>query len=549
MSVAYKETIKKERWGYKELVRHYENGDIEELCTQFDQLRQCDKVLNRTVKHPDGSEEGYDQWDNLEHQILSDGTTLGYNKGILHTKYFPDGSVQNFHDNGQVSTYKNADRTLFIHYDKEGNITLKADYQQKHFIVYASPDEIKYEFSPQKTYINLKHVKLFKLGIKDRNKENHWVEDTTLSPHKKTVIFFGGDATWGPKEANGYLDSVIDIFGISEEQLRDIQLVSGYRQKCRDIIANYTNETGVDFDYDGFQHQVYKQEILLKLMPFMAQNYNGAWERILPQQLCSNFRNIMLMSHCYGAKDICIMADVLKQTMTKLGYSREIQKKALQQVVCITNNTQREFNDNTGFTVYHRYSVSDGQGRKQYDKQYSADYPIFLESYAPFHNRKKSLAAFVSVNKNELLMVFNRVISRNFTEDEHNCAFWTIDKKMLTAVGKMQADLIRSLGQYWLNNHAEIKNAVEFLKQSVQSIKLRQKTSAALIAGNRLRRLKINPLHNPAIIETAYLKYKHTGLPPEEHGAWKLLSEEAKSDKPTQEPSGLFVELSKILSR
>ena len=107
MPIAYKETVKKERWGHKELVRHYENGDIEELRTQYDQIKQCDKILNRTVKHPDGSEEAFNQWDKLEHRILSDGTALGYNNGVLHTKYFPDGSMQNFHDNGNVSFYKN----------------------------------------------------------------------------------------------------------------------------------------------------------------------------------------------------------------------------------------------------------------------------------------------------------------------------------------------------------------------------------------------------------------------------------------------------------
>lgn len=541
MSVAYKETVKNEKFGYKEIVRQYDNGDIEELLTEYDQRHRRHKIINRTVKHPDGSEEGYNQWDKLEHQVLSDGTTLGYNNGVLHTKYFPDGSMQNFYENGNVSLYKSTDKSLFIHYDENGKITLKEDYKQKHFIAYAPSGEIKYEFSPQKTYINLKYTKSFKLGVKDRNHENHWVEDTTLNPNRKTVFFFGGNATNNAKEANGYLNSVIDIFGIKDEQLNNIQLVSCYRQKTVDIFAGYLKETRNDFNVEDFKAEICRREILLKLMPFMAHKINGAWERIPPRQLYANFRNLMLMSHCYGSKDICTVADVLRQTMDKLGYGFDVQKHALRQVVCITNNTQREFNDKTGFTVFHRYSVYDGQWKKQYDKHYSDDYPVFLENYPAFRQYKKSRAAFVNLHRNEMLLIFNKVLRYKCNQDEHNAAFWTVDKKVLNSAGRMQAALIKNMGQHWLNDNDEITHAAEFLKKSAKSVRLLQKISAAFIAGHRLKRDKINSLYNPAIINAAYLKYKQSALLPEEqHGAWKLLSEEAKANTPQSNYNNMF---------
>ena len=145
-------------------------------------------------------------------------------------------------------------------------------------------------------------------------------------------------------------------------------------------------------------------------------------------------------------------------------------------------------------------------------------------------------------------MVFNRVL-QTLGEDEHNSAFWTTDKKILTSAGKMQAAIIKSMGQYWLNGCSEIKSAADFIKKSVSNRKLLQKIATAFIAGNRLQKHKMNPLHNSAIIDTAYLKYKHSWLPPEEHGAWKLLSEEAKADKPEPRNSGLYFVFADIFSR
>ncbi len=543
MSVAYKETIKNEKFGYKEIVRQYDNGDIEELYTEYDQRHQQDKILHRTIKHPDGSAESYNQWNQLEHRTLSDGTSLDYNNGILHTKCLSDGTKEEYFDNGQISLYKNSDGSLIMSYYENGEKSMTADYKNKHFIAYSADGEIKFNLTPEQSYINTRYYPVIKLGIKDRNHENHWQENAVLNPNKKTILFFGGSGTYDGKAANGYLNSVIDIFGMSGTQIADTQLVSAYRSIKHETLGHYISLTDNGFDIKEYKKQTYKKEILSKLMPFMAQQYNGAWERIPPQRLYANFRNLMLISHCYGTKDIYNVADILRQTLNKLGYSTDIQKHALSQIICITNNTQHDFSTKTGFTAYHRYSVFDGQWKKQYNKQYSDNYPVFLEDYPAFHQYKKSKTAFINLNKKEMLLVFNKVLHYQCGKDEHNSAFWTVDRKLLTSAGKMQAELIKSIGQHWFDDNSEITSAADFMKQSTQNLKLRQQISAAFINGLKLQKDKINPLHNHSILSSAYQKFKSMGFSPEKHGVWKLLSEQAKKDTPQERCAGLYMDV------
>ena len=146
-------------------------------------------------------------------------------------------------------------------------------------------------------------------------------------------------------------------------------------------------------------------------------------------------------------------------------------------------------------------------------------------------------------------MVFSKVLKYCCGKDEHSAAFWTRDSKILTSVGKMQAAVIKCMGQYWLSDNSPINGAAEFMKQSVQNLKLRQQISAALITGRKLQKDKMNPLHNHSILGAAYEKYKSSGFPAEKHGAWKLLSEQAKTEEPISNPCGLYIDFYKEFSR
>jgi hypothetical protein len=225
--------------------------------------------------------------------------------------------------------------------------------------------------------------------------------------------------------------------------------------------------------------------------------------------------------------------------MTKLGYSPDIQKHALKQIVCITNNNWRDFQDKNGFTTFHRYSVFDGQEYKSYPAEYSDDYPVFLEKHLPFHKFNGRQGAFVNINKNEMLMVYDKII-KSGGGSEHNEAFLTSDGKMMTNVGKLQARITQQLGQFWLQNRQNITSADDFLLKSVKGTNLEKYCDTFLQNGRKLQKLKSNPLHNPSIITAEYNKYKNGVLSETEHGVYKLLSPSAKHPAPKEDTADLL---------
>ena len=255
----------------------------------------------------------------------------------------------------------------------------------------------------------------------------------------------------------------------------------------------------------------------------------------------------MLMSHCCGADDLVKMSSVLRQTMTELGYSADVQKQALKQIICITNNNWREFNDNNGFTVFHRYSVYDGQGYKAYKAQYSSDYPVFLEGYLPFRKFDGKKAAFVSIKKDEMLMVFDKILKYGGDESEHNTAFFTTDNKLLTHVGRLQAQLFKRMGQFWLQDNHSIRSAADFLRKSVEGTLLAKHVEKFMQNGKKLQKAKINPIHNPSIIKKEYKKYEQNMMLGDEHGAYKLLSDTAKKARPRKKVHGIYMDLERCL--
>ena len=60
--------------------------------------------------------------------------------------------------------------------------------------------------------------------------------------------------------------------------------------------------------------------------------------------------------------------------------------------------------------------------------------------------------------------------------------------------------------------------------------------------GKKLQKDKMNPIHNPSIIDAEYTKYKQNMMLNDEHGAYKLLSDKAKKARPQANPYGCYYE-------
>lgn len=377
----------------------------------------------------------------------------------------------------------------------------------------------------------------FRLGLKTQANRQHWTEDFELDPKKKTVLSLGGGGTLSGYDANGNVNDAVDVLGFTPAQTENMQLVSCYRQ--RNLEGDYVGE---------FNRQIWQ-----RFKPFMAwKNENGQYERLTNDELAANFRNLIVQAHCAGANELPLLNNALKNVMTKLGYAASAQKYALRQIICITNNSQRELTDRLDFTTIHRYSVTDGQARPTYKKDDSAAYPAFIGDSTIFKQKNGRKAAFVELKSNEMLMVFDKIMVSCFQEKEyryvdreveHNEAFWTTNAEDLTPVGRAQVLLMRKLGDFWYNNRRAVPRISDLLRRITTNTPLKPFVERALALGRRVKADKNNVLVNRRILRKAWQQFNNPWwLPAPQEGAYKLLSDDAKAEKKEEHPLYLLIE-------
>ena len=468
------------------------------------------RVNGNNIKTSEQTPEGY--WREYDAQT-----------GKIKKEISPQKVITTFRENGNIESISDEANGIYHSYYENGNL---ARYVEKNYEIYKAIDGVvNYELKDGKLTINPDWFSYYRLGVKSQNNNEHWEEKCTLNSKKKTLLCLGGSQTKEARAANGNGNAFIKILGLSPEEQENVQIVSCYRPYNSLLHYMWRRVSGFEEQYKND----YKREILQKFLPFMARNVDGKFERLRPDELIENFGNIMIQTHCYGANDLLQFDKVFKGTMTKLGYSESLQKKALQQVICITNNSQREMIDNLSFTCIHRYSVRDGQIEPEYEKKYSTEYPQFVQSHEAFIAQKGNQSAFITTRPNEMIMVFDKILADKSSNDEHNDAFWTVNESILSKVGKYQARLMSKIGRFWYHNRGEMANVKEFVQRITANNTLHTFVTNALKFGEKLKAEKKNMLVNHHILKSKWNKFKNPNIPAPKTGVYKLLSEKCKS--------------------
>ena len=499
----YTET-KREKFGISEITRRYDNGDVEKRLEEFDWCKRKQVMRNRKVIHPDGSSEEYNFQNKKSVETLADGTIRQFfSVGNIKSERLPNGTERWFYDDGKISMEVDANGVERLYY-KNGALMREDDYAERRVQGFAEDGTLNYAIKNKEIYINSAYFSYYRIGVKTDIITEHWAEEVKLNPHKKILLCLGGSATEDARAANGNINAMLDAFGFSGEECESIQLAACYRPTASSSLELALRKYEVDCS--TIKEENYQREVQRVFMPFMAQKHGQKYIPLSEKELFVRFRNIMLFTHCFGANDLPIIEKTLKNTMSELGYGKLVQKYALRQILCITNNNQREFSkDRSDMTIIHRYSVWDGQRSPQYNLTESADYGVFLNKYQPFYENKGSLSGLVNLRKNEVLFICDKVLKDG---DEHNYGFFTQDRQKLTNVGQWQAKIMQKIGKYWLKNKKAIPSASELILQSVgKDVSLQRKIQHALIVGKKTQRAKINPIKNPAIIDVVYKEY------------------------------------------
>lgn len=501
--------------------REFIDGDINILTRQLSngqtiELRQRgDTVLQTKTINQDGSYEIVNAANVKLEELTTDGVLRKYNPQSrkLLQEVLPDGTEKTYFETGQLERIHYLNGTHLSYY-RNGNLAVRED--KNNIIAYDENGHTQYKFENGRLEVNPDFFSYYRLGIKTKDNSIHWQEKAILNPKKKTFVCLGGDQTKEARNANGNINAFAKVLGLTDEQKDNMQLVSCYRPS--DPIRYLSLRAG------GIEQRIaadYKREILSKFMPFMAKIENGKPVRYSGKELAENFRNIFIQAHCAGANDLPHIVSVFNETMNKLGYTLQERKNAMRQVICVTNNSQREMTDNLDFTCIHRYSVKDGQFEPEYEEKYSKGYPVFIKDNSAFGALDGTKAGFVKIKDNEMLMAFDKILLEG---SEHNDGFWTTNEKKLTLIGKYQANLMKKIGQFWYNNTQDVPTVINLLKKCTDNTVLKPFVEKSLAFGKNLTVSYHNALENHHILKAAWNRFKNPNIEPEKTGVYKLLS-------------------------
>ncbi len=469
------------------------------FCPDFDiASEEGKKIYSQKRIYEDGSYEIYDDNGLKSEEYTSEGSIIKYDKttGRKRIEKDKEGNEKFYRDDGKTVAYERHTDDTFISYHENNEVHCirKTDFQ----LCLGADKTLHYKVEGEQVYINPDIYSYYRIGIKDANDKLQL--KTAISPKKKTILFLGGDQTTAPNKALGNINLFVKSLDLSSEQMANVQLCSCYRPINSVVtmilpIQKQRQQKIADFE----------REFIEKFLPFIADTSGQKPQRYSLSEAKSNLRNLMIIPHCYGSCDLKDFSILLHKKMMDLGYTPKEQNDIMKEAICLTNNSQQEFTDCLDFTVFHRYSVKDGQLDPDYDLKYSCGYPLYLDECSEFSAGKGNKSAFIDINRQEILMAFDRILIGGA---EHTHAFATINDDLLTEVGQKQAALIKNIGQFWYNNNDEVPSAKEIVAKCSTNKDLSLFSQKSFVVGREIAAATRNPLKNRHILKSIFNKYK-----------------------------------------
>ena len=297
----------------------------------------------------------------------------------------------------------------------------------------------------------------FGIGYRTLETDIHWSEDFSSFLGRKSVICFPGRGTKNARSANGMCKIVA---GILPPHIQD--------SIGDNIFCAYYKEDG-GYDIGGFCCQYFlplmiKPNVVIKSMEELSPIAS------LPhQEIKTNFRNIVFVTHCYGSLQVAELEKFLRQSLKRLGFSDEERQDILRQLFVLHFNDINHDFGKTKMTTLHLVSQYDTIAKEQSLMPYNS-----LKRYC-FKNKLEGEEPILFYpGATEAVLLFNHVLAnygmdKELLSDDHKGAFWT-KKRMNISSRKGYEVYSLLLGSVLKNKGAlpDIKNLITAVSQEIK---------------------------------------------------------------------------------
>lgn len=198
-------------------------------------------------------------------------------------------------------------------------------------------------------------------GRRNLSFEHHWepLDLEGYKVNKPVLICLGGNGTIDTAKITRFCATAERFMGLKNDNYDDVDLIGVHYTK--------NSETSTIGSLNNEQRECFVDNIFMKL----CVGDNG--ERLPIEVVAKNFSYINVFTHCWGAREMSQIGNLVESKMRKLGYSADEIKFAFSQIFHIT---YAPYSDHTCFPCLRINSFIDSENRglrKAYANAYKQD--------------------------------------------------------------------------------------------------------------------------------------------------------------------------------